>query len=224
MKNTQKANDNLQVEIKLAYGDVKLAQDEFTAEIRNIWVSFKHEIGSVWDDMKSNQNEFNREIGYVQDNMKHEMKSTWDKFNRKNGYIQTDLDSLREFTQNTVIKLAQGIDATHTKTMKSMEDKLQQQQSHKSKPTPKDAVRQSDIVPPDIKDIDIVTQLTTATSILKTALLATASKTGSKTIHFNATVDFKEIECNSKSRMKTAKTNTHKIDNNDNNKFGNCPS
>ena len=99
-------------------------------------------------------------------------------------------------------------------------------------------------------DIDTVTQLTTATSILKTALLATRSKIRSKTVHFNAIVDVKEIECNSKSQMKTAKTNTanteistkatlhteidskqqyysrkrtQKINNSDNNKFGDCP-
>ena len=71
---------------------------------------------------------------------------------------------------------------------------LRQRQSNNTKIPPKNPVRQLNIVPPDIMDIDTVTQLTTAMSILKTALLATTSKTRTKKVHFNAIVDVKEIE------------------------------
>ena len=53
-------------------------------------------------------------------------------------------------------------------------------------------------------DIDTVTQLTTTTGILKTASSATASKTTSKTVHFNEIADVKIIEYRPHSRMKTA--------------------
>ena len=43
-------------------------------------------------------------------------------------------------------------------------------------------------------DIDTVTQSTTATSILKTALSEMAPRTRSKTVQFNVIVDVKEIE------------------------------
>ena len=83
--------------------------------------------------------------------------------------------------------LAKHIDATQ-RTMQVMADKLGMQRSHKSKPTPKNAVRQPNIVPQDITDIDTVTQLTTVTSILKIASSATALKIRQKTVHFNAIV------------------------------------
>ena len=72
-------------------------------------------------------------------------------------------------------------------------------------------------------DIDTVTQLTTTTGILKTASLSTASKTKSKMVHFNEIADVKIIECRPYSRMKTAKTNKRKLDNSDNNRFGDRP-
>ena len=75
-----------------------------------------------------------------------------------------------------------------------MEDKLRQEQSHKLKPSPKNDDQQPNIIPPDIMNIDTVTQLITTTCILKTVLLATAPKTRSKMVHFNTIVDVKEIE------------------------------
>ena len=99
-----------------------------------------------------------------------------------------------------------------------MESNLQQQKSNKSKTPPKNNVRQPNIVPPDIMDID------TVTSIFKTALLSTASKTKSKTVHFNEIADVKIIECRPYSRMKTAKTNKRKLNNSNINRFGDCPS
>ena len=47
MKNTQKTNGNLGAEIKLEYKYVKLAQDEFTAEIVYVRQNFPIEIGYV---------------------------------------------------------------------------------------------------------------------------------------------------------------------------------
>ena len=52
-----------------------------------------------------------------------------------------------------------------------MQAKLQQRKLNKSKTPPKNNVRQLDIVPPDIMDID------TVTSILKTASSTVALKT-----------------------------------------------
>ena len=74
-------------------------------------------------------------------------------------------------------------------------------------------------------DIDTVTQSTTVTSILKKALSTTASKTRSKTVKFSTMlkVDEQEINCSQILRMKTAKMNKQKIENSDNNKFGNHP-
>ena len=152
-----------------------------------------------------------REIGYV-----------WANIDKENDYLQTDIDKFREFTGTIVTKLAHGIDATW-ETMKSLEDKLWQQQIHQLKPPPKNNHQQPDIVPPDIMDIDTVTESTTATCILTTALSTTASKTRSKMVQFNAIVDVNEIDCNSKLRMKTAKTNKQKLENSDNNKFGDHP-
>ena len=60
-------------------------------------------------------------------------------------------------------------------------------------------------------DIDTVTKLTTATSILKTALSATVSKTRSKMVQFNAIADVKIIECRLQSWTKTAKKNKQKL-------------
>ena len=108
--------------------------------------------------------------------------------------------------------------------MESTESNLQRRESNKFQTPPGINVRQPDIVPPDIMDIDTVTQLTTATGILKTASSATASKTKSKTVHFNEIADVKIIECRPYSRMKTAKTNKQKIDNSDINRFGDRPS
>ena len=105
-----------------------------------------------------------------------------------------------------------------------MESNLQQRKSKKSKTPPENNVRQPNIVPPDIMEIDTVTQSTTATGILKTASPATASKTKSKTVHFNEIADVKIIECRPHSRMKTARTNKRKIDNSDINRFGDRPS
>ena len=105
-----------------------------------------------------------------------------------------------------------------------MESNLQRQKSNKSQTPPGNNVRQPDIVPPDIMDIDTVTQSTTATGILKTALSATASKTKSKTVHFNEIADVKIIECRPYSWMKTAKTSKRKLGNTDINKFGDRPS
>ena len=99
-----------------------------------------------------------------------------------------------------------------------MESNLQQRNLNKSKTPPGNNVRHPNIVPLDIMDID------TVTSILKTALSATASKTKSKTVHFNEITDVEIIECRPYSRMKTAKTNKRKLDNSDNNRFGDRPS
>ena len=99
-----------------------------------------------------------------------------------------------------------------------MESNLQRRKLNKSKTPPENNVRQPDIVPPDIMDID------TVTSNLKTGSSSTASKTKSKTVHFNEIADVKIIECRPYSRMKTARTNKRKIDNSDNNRFGDCPS
>ena len=104
-----------------------------------------------------------------------------------------------------------------------MENKLQQQKSNKSKTPPKNNVRQPNIVPPDIMDINTVTNLTTATSLLKTALSATTSKTRSKTLQFNVIADVKTVECRLQSRTKTAKKNKQKLENSNNNKFGDHP-
>ena len=112
---------------------------------------------------------------------------------------------------------------TTQKAIKSVEDKLRRRQSNKSKTPPKNTVRQPNIVPLDIMDINTVTQSTTLTSILKKASSTTASKTRSKTVQFSAIVDVQEIECNSKLKMKTAKMNKQKINNSNKNKFGNCP-
>ena len=115
-----------------------------------------------------------------------------------------------------IIRLSQDICEVQ-KTLESTESNLQQQESNKSRIPPGTNVRQPDIVPPDIMDIDTVTQSTTASS-------STTSKTKSKTVHFNEIADVKIIKCRPYSRLKTAKTNKQKIDNTDINKFGDRPS
>ena len=114
---------------------------------------------------------------------------------------QTKFDSIDSMSA-TIIRLSQDIYEVQ-KTLESMESNLQQQKSNKSKTPPGNNVRQPDIVPPDIMDIDTITQLTTALS-------STASKTKSKTVHFNEIADVKIIKCRPYSRMKTAKTNKQK--------------
>ena len=120
MKNTQEVNSNLWAEIKLAHKDVKLVQGEFTAEIGYVWCNFTHE---------------NRENGYLQPDI---------------DYSQTYINNMRDGNQTnfdnmntTVIQLSQFINAA-LKTMKSMEDKLQQLLFYQSKqPPPKKVVRQT---------------------------------------------------------------------------------
>ena len=73
-------------------------------------------------------------------------------------------------------------------TLESMESNLQQRKSNKLRTPPKNNVRHPNIVPPDIMDID------TVTSILKTALSSTASKTKSKMVHSNKIADVKIIK------------------------------
>ena len=135
-----------------------------------------------------------------------------DSFNREIGYVRTRLDIEMEYV-NKRLDIARDYTGKTDTTRKS----------NKSKTPPKNNVRQPNIVPPDIMDIDTVTQLTTATGILKTDSSSTASKTKSKTVHFNEIADVKIIECRPYSRMKTAKTNKRKLDNSDNNRFGDRP-
>ena len=91
-------------------------------------------------------------------NLQADIKSTWDSLNK-------DINQLNDATLNGIESIAKRLKW------------LQRQQLNKSKTPPKNTVRQPNTVPPDIMDIDTVTQLTTATSTLKTALLATALKT-----------------------------------------------
>ena len=162
----------------------------------------------------------------VQDSFKHEIGYVSAKLDTK----RTDIVIMKDRNQikfdsmsATNIRLSQDIIEV-LKTLESMENNLQQQKSNKSKTPPKNNVRQPDIVPPDIMDIDTVTQLITATGILKIAPSATTLKTRLKTVHFNAIADVKIIKYRSHSRMKTAKKNKRKLENSDNNKFSDRPS
>ena len=172
------------------------------------------------------------------ENVQDEIKLARDSFTREIGYVSTDIKFLQDCDRTksyridligaAVKRLSQDTYEVQ-KSLESMESNLQRQKSNKTKTPPKNNGRQPDIVPPDIMDTDImdidtVTQLTTATGILKTALSATASKTKSKTVHFNEIADVKIIECRPYSRMKTAKSNKRKIDNSDSNRFGDRPS
>ena len=164
-------------------------------------------------------NYLTRQIGIVSNSFKHEIEYV----NAKLDTERTDIKIMKDRNQKkidsmsaTIIRLSQDINDV-LKTLESTENKLQRQQIHQSKSPPKNNVRQPNILPPDIMDIDAVT------SILKTALSATASKTSSKTVYSNAITDVKTIEYRLHSRTKTAKKNKLKLENSDNNKFGDCP-
>ena len=143
------------------------------------------------------------------ENVRDEIKLVRDSFTCEIGYVSTDIKLLKVCNQiksdsinlmsAAITPLSQDIYEVQ-KTLESMESNLQRQKSNKTKTPPKNNVRQPDIVPPDIMDTDImdidtVTQLTTATGILKTDSSLTAPKTKSKTVHFNEIPNVKIIEC-----------------------------
>ena len=190
---------------------VQLAKYAATT-MKSLMTEINNRIGAI-----SNMNDyFTSKIGYVQD----EIKLDRDYFTCEIGYVSKRLDTAKDYngkTDTTIIQLAQIMDATQ-KPIESVKDKLQLQQLHQSKSPPKNNVRQPDIVPPDIMNID------TVTSIIKVTLSSTVLKTKSKTVHFNEIADVKIIKCRPYSQMTTAKKNKRKLDNSDNNRFSDCPS